>query len=197
MNYLAHIFLSQKNSDSIVGNIMGDFTRGLNREILPKTIELGIKNHIAVDKFTDTHIKVLELRTLFSSEKRRFAGIILDVLFDHFLHLHWSKFTNLSKRDTINISYQSFQMKQKYMTDRMKKTTRYMIQNDWLGSYNDLSAIGYVLDRLAERVTFSNNFCGSLKEIEKNYFSLEKGFLVFFPELKEHIENLGIESKFN
>lgn len=176
---------------------MGDFTRGLNRDKLPKTIELGIKNHIAVDKFTDTHAKVLELRTLFSSEKRRFAGIILDVLFDHFLHIHWNKFTNICKLDTINISYQSFQKKQKYMTDRMKRVTGYMIQNDWLGSYNDLTAIGYVLDRLAERVSFSNNFCGSIKEIEKNYTSLEDGFMVFFPELKNHIESLAIESNLN
>lgn len=176
---------------------MGDFARGLDKKKLPKTIERGIKNHIAVDKYTDTHSKVLELRTLFSSEKRRFAGIILDVLFDHFLHLHWNKFTNLDKWDTINISYESFQKKECYMPDRMKKVTKYMIQNDWLGSYYELTSIGYVLDRLAERVSFSNNFCGSINEIEKNYGALEQGFLDFFPQLKAHIEFLAIESVSN
>lgn len=173
---------------------MGDFTRGLNRDNLPIEIELGIKNHIEVDKYTDTHPLVLNLRTLFSSDKRRFAGIILDVLFDHFLHIHWNKFSTKDKWVTINKSYMSFRCKRQYMTDRMKRVTNYMIQGDWLGSYEDLSSVGYALDRLSERVSFNNRFKGSLFEIENLYENLENGFLEFFPQLQEHIYSEAIEN---
>lgn len=195
MNYLAHIFLSQKTDDSILGNIMGDFTRGLNRKTLPSTIELGIKNHIEVDKYTDTHPIVLDLRTLFSKDKRRFAGIIIDVLFDYFLHKHWGTYSKNHKSDMISKSYSCFHRNKNVMPERMKKVTGYMIQGDWLGSYEELSSIGYVLDRLADRVSFKNNFKGSVAEIESNYYALEEGFLHFFPELIKHIRKVNIENK--
>jgi len=38
MNFLAHCFLAQPNAESLVGNLLGDFTRGANVDHMPKTV---------------------------------------------------------------------------------------------------------------------------------------------------------------
>ena len=79
MNYLAHLALAQPNHHSLVGNLLGDFCKGVPLNSLPTTILAGLANHRAVDSFTDQHPLVRQSRLLFSAQRRRFAGIALDV----------------------------------------------------------------------------------------------------------------------
>ena len=48
--------------------------------------------HRAIDRFTDDHENFLEKKKLLSPERRRYAGIVIDIFFDHFLTKHWSTF---------------------------------------------------------------------------------------------------------
>ncbi len=92
MNYFAHLTLARPTVPSKVGNLLGDFMRGVREPDLPEAVRLGLHNHRLVDRFTDHHPLVIESRALFSPQRRRFAGVALDVLFDHFLIRHWSRF---------------------------------------------------------------------------------------------------------
>ena len=105
MNYLAHLRLADRDKYSIIGNLMGDFRRYLNGMTLPEAVMDGIDNHQRVDKFTDGHIEVLELKGCFSSKRRRFAGIILDLAFDHFLAVHWERYSAEPREDFIGYCY--------------------------------------------------------------------------------------------
>ena len=88
MNYFAHLVLSQPTIESTVGNLLGDFARGVDQSKLEPAVLAGLKNHRAVDRFTDSHPEISALRQCFSSKRRRFAGIALDVYFDHLLMNH-------------------------------------------------------------------------------------------------------------
>src|SRR5699024_8931556 len=85
MNFLAHALLAGDDPDLEVGGILGDFVRGRPDPTLPAGLRRGIALHRAVDAFTDRHPDVAAARRLFDPPWRRYAGIMLDVWFDHCL----------------------------------------------------------------------------------------------------------------
>lgn len=183
MNHLAHTFLAPDSAEARVGSILGDFTRGLDWSGLPSPVVVGIRHHLAVDVFTDRHPRVLASKRLFSGQRRRFAGVALDVLYDHFLLRHWHRFTTRNRAVFIQTVYQELRTHQPLMPDAMVTATRHMVEHDWFGAYQNLDNIGYALDRVAGRIRFANRFTGIIDEIRDNEEELEAHFLAFFPEL--------------
>ncbi|MBS3803278.1 MAG: DUF479 domain-containing protein [Oleiphilaceae bacterium] len=190
MNHLAHLFLSPPSMEARVGNLLGDFARGLKPETLPQEVQTGLKFHRAVDSFTDQHPEVLAAKTVFSAQRRRFAGVALDVLFDHYLLRHWEKFERKPSSVFIREAYEDLDRGQYLMPTQMIRVTQQMIRHDWLNSYRNLDNIGFALDRIAQRIRFPNQFAGIITEIKANDRKLETHFLNFFPELIEFYQNL-------
>ena len=187
MNYLAHLMLAQRDEHSIIGNMMGDFRRHVNGMVLPARILGGIENHQRVDKFTDGHPEVRRLKGCFSRKRRRYAGIILDMAFDHFLAVHWERYCAEPRESFIDYCYSCLASGMELMPARMQRTVMYMIREDWLGSYRDLSGIDTALNRLARRIRFENNLAGAVAEVAHNYNPIGEGFDRFFPDLIRHI----------
>ncbi len=92
MNHFAHLAVAQPTVESTVGNLLGDFARGVDVDALPLPVRAGLLNHRAVDRYTDGHTLVLEMKRSFSPGRRRFAGIALDIYFDHLLMRYWERF---------------------------------------------------------------------------------------------------------
>ncbi|WP_100640694.1 ACP phosphodiesterase [Marinobacter salexigens] len=185
MNHLAHLFLAPDSPEARVGSVLGDFTRGVDLAALPDSVRLGIRHHLAVDSFTDKHPDVLASKRLFSAQRRRFAGVALDILYDHFLLQHWSQFTDTDQSTFINTVYAELQSNESLMSPDMARTTRHLVAHDWFGSYRDLDNIGFALDRVAARIRFQNSFAGIINEIRPLHTELEGHFLSFFPDLQE------------
>lgn len=195
MNYFAHLVLAQPTIESTVGNLLGDFAKGVNREDLPVGIDAGLMNHRAVDRFTDSHDSILSLKRLFSPHRRRFAGIALDVYFDHLLMKHWQMFDERPLDIVIDGFYQRMRAGQALMPgDHMRTTTRRMVDFDWFGSYREVDSIADALDRIASRIRFENSFDNAIEEILANQENIETVFIGFFPELKKHIATLALET---
>jgi acyl carrier protein phosphodiesterase len=193
MNYLAHLFLAQRNPFSLVGNIMGDFIRDVDITTLPQAVARGVENHKAVDRFTDNHIVLKELKTVFS-RRRRFAGIIIDVVFDHFLLKHWEKYTREGRADFIVYCYESLLAMEHIMPPRMRHRMLWMTECDLLTSYAGLDGVGAALNGISARMRFDNHLAGAVEEVVDHYEALEKGFLNFFQELCQHIGRINIET---
>lgn len=195
MNYLAHLYLAQPNADSHFGNLLGDFGGKIHRHQLPIAVQQGLENHYLVDRFTDSHSAVKQAKQLFSIKRRRFAGIALDVLFDHFLIRHWSRFHQTPLSQFKQSSYALLNEKLSYMPSRMQQVITRMVQNDWFKEYETIEGIGFALDNIAKRIRFSNEFSGSIEDINRHYVELNAVFLSFFPELVEHVKQYGLEAK--
>ena len=193
MNYLAHLQLAQPTAFSWVGNLMGDFVKGTDVAALPLAVQAGIDNHRAVDRFTDSHDQVAGMKALFSSRRRRFAPVALDMLFDHFLIHHWQKFHDVPLDRFLGAAQQALAEHQPLMPARMQRVTTLMIRDNWIMSYRELTMLGHALDRVAGRIRFANDFAGAIEDIERHYEQLEAGFLVFFPELMSHVTRLALE----
>ncbi len=134
MNYLAHTALAQPNHFSLVGNLLGDFCKGTALTTLPPPILAGLKNHRAV-VFTDSHPSVRDAKKVFSPSRRRFAGIALDVLFDHFLICHWTLFYDQPFSEYKQQLYTNLAATEHLMPASMTLTMRSVRQHDWFLSY--------------------------------------------------------------
>ena len=93
MNFLAHLCLANGDSGLMLGGLFGDFVRG--RRVLrtfPDPIRQGIVLHRYIDRRTDHSQVVKKLRHGFPREFRRYAGIIIDLAFDHELAVNWWRY---------------------------------------------------------------------------------------------------------
>ncbi|MEJ6473494.1 ACP phosphodiesterase [Pseudoalteromonas piscicida] len=190
MNYLAHLYFAQPNAASHFGNLLGDFQNGVNIAALPKPVQQGLKTHLQVDKFTDSHAIVKESKLLFSPQRRRFAGIALDVLYDHFLIKHWDQYHTTPLDDFKQHSFVLLQSKLGVMPMSMQKVVSALTRDDWFATYESVSGVGLALDNIANRIRFKNQFSGSGSDIIKHYQTLEAGFNTFFPMLITHMQKI-------
>src|SRR5690554_777855 len=141
MNHLAHVFLAPDSPEARIGSILGDFTRGVDVSALPGRVRNGVRHHLAVDGFTDRHPDVLASKALFSSQRRRFSGVALDVLYDHYLLRHWQGFSHQNRDTFVRRIYRELQAHEHLMPPRMTVVMRKMVHNDWFGAYEDLDTV--------------------------------------------------------
>jgi len=194
MNYLAHLFLAQPNTDSYFGNLLGDFGGNTHVTQLAAGVKKGLENHYLVDKYTDNHPLVKQGKLLFSSHRRRFSGIALDVLFDHFLIRHWDLFHPVPFIEFKKNSYLLLRQNIPNMPKRMAVVVSRITQDDWFQAYESREGIGMALDNIAKRIRFRNQFSNSIEDINLHYHELETLFLAFFPDLVHHVKIRNLEN---
>ncbi|MCW8092530.1 acyl carrier protein phosphodiesterase [Alteromonas sp. ASW11-130] len=193
MNYLAHLYFAQRNADSHFGNLLGDFGGTKFVEEVPTAVRNGLENHYLVDKFTDNHSAIKEAKRLFAAQRRRFAGIAIDVVFDHFLIQHWDSFHTEPLAKFKHHSFALLRERIPCMPPRMQHVISHLTTNDWFKEYESIAGVGLALDNIAKRIRFSNNFEGSVEDISRHYQELEAIFLAFFPQLSQHVRNHALE----
>ena len=195
MNYLSHLYFSQRTPLSMAGNLMGDFKREPDLQTrLPEEIKMGIENHKLVDRMTDHFDEVKQLKPLFSSKRRRFAGVILDISFDYYLIKHWDKFETVPFDVFVETCYQGLHDAKQWMPDRMSHVVSKMDEYDWLSSYQSLEGISETINHVSKRLRFKNKMTGGIEEVVNNYDSIESVFLNLFVHLREQVQEAAIET---
>ena len=182
-------------SDRQQGQIAGDFARGLDHAALAPAIRAGLENHRAVDRFTDADPRIKALKKLFSPARRRFAGIALDMYFDHLLIRHWARFETGDIDARISSMYRHISEAQALMpNDHMRQVTMRMVEYDWFGSYRDIDAVAESLDRVAGRIRFPNRFDNAIEDLLRNQDMIRDIFFEFYPRLQQHVAELALET---
>jgi acyl carrier protein phosphodiesterase len=189
MNYLAHLYLAEASPESLLGSILGDFVKGAIGNRYPSKIKRGIELHRKIDAYTDSHPMIRASRNLYSPARRRFAGIIVDLFYDHLLYRHWTEFSDLILDRFIARVYDILMTHRRLLPARLKTMIPVMIREDWLGSYRDLSGVEKALSRLSARVTNGDRLPGAIEEIKVHYRRLEANFLIFFPDLIHFVQH--------
>lgn len=193
MNFFAHLVLAEPTPQSRLGNLMGDFCQGLDLKTLPLPVQAGIWRHRAIDRFTDAATEVLQAKTLFSPARRRFAPVMLDVLFDHLLLQQWAQLDSRPLAPMCQQFYRQLWQQRSAMPPAMAATVAAIVQQDWFRSYQQLDNIGMALDRIANRIRFAHQFTGSIEEIHQHLPELQTLFLQFYPKLQNYVRELGPE----
>lgn len=193
MNYLAHLALAQNTAHSRIGNLLGDFRRGVDIDSLPAAVHKGLQNHYLVDATTDRHAGVRNLRRLVSPARRRFSGIIADIAFDYFLCHHWSRFMGQNFDDFAEDCYNQISEHMHDIPQPMQEAMQRMIHYDWLHAYHSLEGVARAIDRTSERLRFDNRLHGGVEELKLNHAAYEQVFLDLYPLLVHTVEQAALE----
>ena len=89
MNFLAHLWITDRAGLPLAGAILGDVLRGPLPPAMPEPLARSVLLHRQVDAHTDRHPRVVAARAGFPQGARRYSGILLDLLYDHVLAQDW------------------------------------------------------------------------------------------------------------
>ncbi len=190
MNYLAHVFLSCDSAEAILGALYGDFAKGAHDVEYPAAIADAIRLHRAIDRYTDAHPIPCASRALVSPVRRRFAGILTDVFYDHFLARHWQDYCELPLPMFAHQVYAVLLAHQEQLPPRLRYVAPRMAANDWFGAYAELRGIDAAVNGIARRLEHYPRAAalrGGVAELERHYAAFEAHFREFFPLLIQHV----------
>lgn len=187
MNYLAHLFLSPPGEDALLGSLMGDFVKGpltsnTISERYSAEMTRAIALHRKIDSYTDSHPVVRDSWNRVSKERRRFAGVMVDMFYDHFLAKYWSEFHHKPLSEFTGDFYAILARRRSEMPERLQGITNSMISLDWLGSYAQIKSIHTALNRISQRFRRKNTLFDSADELLENYAEMELDFRRFIPD---------------
>lgn len=192
MNYLAHLFLSPNNDLIRIGNLAGDFIKGMNQSLLPKEMQYGIQLHRTIDKFTDTHPLVIQSKHRIYSPYRRFSGVLIDIFYDHFLARHWHNYSTVHLTEFSHHIYTTLEIHQAILPPKLQYAAPIMKTQDWLNSYQTYSGIEQTLKRMQQRLKYEFPLAEAIDQLEQHHDNLEQDFLCFFPEIREYTNTVVI-----
>lgn len=186
MNYLAHLLLSGNNKDVLFGNFIGDAIKGRAYENFSPAIQKGIILHRNIDTYTDAHPVYLQSKRRFYEKFPKIAGVITDILYDHFLCVEWEKHSNLQLDIFIKNCYQHLDTRQKEMPDKMKFLYEHMRTNDWLTRYKTKEGTSLSLQQIGKRIGFGNGTHKAFDEFELNKEAFLMEFNIFFEAISQY-----------
>ena len=188
MNHLAHALLSGPGSDLRLGGMMGDFVRGRIDPTLSPDVRTGLALHRAIDSHTDGHVEIQALRQLFEPPYRRYAGILIDIWFDHLLARDFQRWSDIPLARFSDELVALLQARSTELPESLQRFTRYMVARRLPAAYARRDMIGEVLLGVGSRLQRSNPLAEGLIEIGRLEVELELAFERFFPQLTEFVE---------
>jgi acyl carrier protein phosphodiesterase len=193
MNFLAHIYLSGDNDLMKIGNFMADGIHGKHFDTFPMEIQKGIILHRSIDTFTDAHPIFRQSTKRLHANYHHYSGIIVDIFYDHFLAKNWNDYSDERLDDYSERFYQSLRENHDSLTLKTQKMLPYMVNHNWLLSYQSIESIESVLARMDTRMKYESNMRFSVVELRTFYSEFESEFTAFFKELIVH-SNLKIQT---
>ncbi|NPD47555.1 MULTISPECIES: ACP phosphodiesterase [unclassified Lentimicrobium] len=185
MNFLAHIYLSGNNKEIALGNLIGDMVKGNAYENYPKDIRTGLILHRSIDEFTDAHLDFKHSCEIIKPYFNRYAGIVADIYYDHFLAKYWSEFSDIELQKTVNDIYILMIKKYRLLPARAQRIAPFMILRNWLGTYGHFEPLHQVFLGMHRRTSEKGHMDIAVQKLKVHYEELEKDFRLFMPDVIE------------
>ncbi|MGB3380385.1 acyl carrier protein phosphodiesterase [Rhodanobacter sp. UC4437_H4] len=185
MNHLAHALLAGDDEALQLGGLLGDFVRGQpDPAQFPPRVIRGIRLHRAIDGYTDAHPAVLAAKAQLPPPYRRYAGILLDMWFDHLLAREFPRWSAQPLEDYSLGLRGLLRRRDALLTPALRRFRSYMEANDLPGGYADRAVLGRALVGIGQRLTRANPLDTALPVLVARQEELQRRFEVFFPELR-------------
>jgi acyl carrier protein phosphodiesterase len=189
MNHLAHALLAGPDDELLLGSLLGDFWRGAPDPAWPSGVGAGVLLHRKIDVYTDSHPVVAEARALFAAPFRRYAGILIDIYFDHALARAWpgeaEPLGSLSARVAGLLA-----RNRDWLPADLNRFAGYFRANDLFAAYAERDTIERVLAGVSRRLRHENLLGEAAPSLWSNADALDDAFGRFFPELRDFAEDL-------
>lgn len=196
MNFLAHLYLSFDQPGIMVGNLLADFIKGKPQlDNFSPEVQKGIQIHYKIDHFTDQHEVVKKSKQRLYEPYGKYAPVIVDIYYDHYLAKLWESYANVSLKTFAENAYTVLPEFKSEMPLKLQKQLPRMIAHNWLEKYAEIEGIHFVFQKMAERTRFKSPIAKAGHTLVEKYDEFEQDFQLFFPELidfvKEELEKLS------
>jgi acyl carrier protein phosphodiesterase len=185
MNFLAHFYLVKPAQKERVGCYLGDFYKGQISPELHPEIAAGIRHHRLIDAYSEQSAIFKLSKSHFPNHLRRYAGILVDIIYDHFLARHWEQF----HPEKLPIFSKSILLLLEENQQQIPKNgirfLNYMKQHNLPHAYLDLAMIQLVFYGISTyRFKHENPIMEGFELFKLNYDLFEKDFFEFFKVLE-------------
>lgn len=184
MNFLAHFHLAWPDEGLIAGALEGDYFKGPLRGQLPANLERGVILHRAIDAHTDSHPLVQQLRAVLPTGLRRYAGILIDLCFDHYLSVHWASFSNVPLDKFTRRVYRILNAHEGDLSEGARRMLARLVEYDVLTRYHQWETVVATAVRVGDRFSRRNPFLSLEQELAPTRPYMEQAFLNFYPQLQ-------------
>jgi len=197
MNFLAHLYLAGPDAtasayaDRLLGQFIADSVPGRHLEQYLPEVQAGIRQHRAIDVFTDQHPVVRRTTArLREAGYGKYAGVVGDMFYDHFLACNFDEFSPESLPDFTQRVYALLASRAAEFPAPVQRFFPYLVQQNWLLGYAEIAGIERALQGLSRRASPGSGMETAGEELRRNYAAYEADFQEFFPELQAFVVGL-------
>lgn len=187
MNFLAHALLAGESPALVVGGVVGDWIKGPLPGRLPEDLARGVALHRAIDVFAETHPAFCTSRARMSAGRRRYAGVLVDIFYDHLLARDWARYREDGLGDYCVRVYRQIAERRHHLPDSAHHALELMAREDWLQSYTELEGIADVLARMSRRARQPNPLAGGEADFVAAAEGFERDFRAWLPDAQRFV----------
>ncbi|WP_235317720.1 ACP phosphodiesterase [Polaribacter sp. Hel1_33_49] len=184
MNFLAHLYLSENNTNIMIGNFIADHIKGNNYDGFSEKIQQGVFLHREIDTFTDAHEVVRKSKRRLHERYRHYDGVIIDIFYDYFLAKNWSNYSVIPLdiyTDSINKFFYEISPE---LPLKSQNFIKYMIQYNILFNYQFKDGIERVLNGMNTRTKGKSQMNLAIEDLTILHQEFEDDFTIFFKDLQ-------------
>lgn len=183
MNFLAHLYLSQNNTELMLGNFIADAVRGNKYTHFPEEIQKGIILHRHIDTYTDQHEIVRKSKRRLHKRYNHYAGVIIDLFYDHFLAKNWNDYSAIPLDVYSNSFYKLLHTNYEILPEKTQHMLPYLEQYDWLYNYQFFDGMQQVLEGMNRRTKLKSQMNLAIEDLKIHHAEFESDFTIFFKDL--------------
>ncbi|HSH57363.1 MAG TPA: ACP phosphodiesterase [Halomonas sp.] len=186
MNFLAHAWLARGGGDDFLyGNLIADGVKGNDLKAWSTDVARGIRHHRRVDAFVDRHGVTRDILACSPRSGRRYMGIALDLVWDHFVALALEEEED-EESSVVSRSYRL--LSSRSAPSRLAPMVPVLVKQDWLRCYADFSFTCRAIRGIGQRLTRPNRLAELVPWLEAEYPRLDEAFQRLWPDVCEALE---------
>lgn len=186
MNYIAHLHIAKVTDTSYAGNLLGDFPWLPNNE--QQDLVTGWRLHQAVDTFVDAHPQSLAFKSLPREGRRRFAGIVQDVVMDYWLVRSWGHFEKVSFERFADTAVSALREDKENCPQRLQAMISSLEHRNWLSDLGTQQGVERALRSIQRRWTLGHYLEPFIQELPLLLEQSRKPFEILYPDVLDYVQ---------
>lgn len=176
----------------MIGNFIADMLRGKEIYDYEKSIREGISLHKKIDEYTDEHPLVKECVELIKPSQGRYATVVVDIMFDHFLGKNWNEYHKTPLDEYAQYVYGVMDSNYIILPEKFKMMLPKMKKENWLYQYQYIYGMQKAFEGISRRASFDSNMAFAVDDLKTNFVILEQNFKGFFEDMITLVEDNGV-----
>jgi acyl carrier protein phosphodiesterase len=151
-------------------------------------VKRGILLHREIDSFTDNHIITRSSKKIIAEKYGLYAGIVVDIFYDHFLSANWHQYSDIPLKEYIHDRYRMLESGFSIFPAGVRSWFPYFIKSNWLETYTNFNGLNMVFKRMSHRTSLPDHGEYAVNQLQQNYYLMKANFIEFFAEMLEMVQ---------